>query len=230
MSKSKSILTPFEVRKYSPAGAHYPLDNIRLMMDIIEYDFFSKCLGLDIYEAMKKDFRVWDQATLWDSEITYKSGDFTIYDGAVLESEASNNTTEPGPDNEKWKEAAKFKKKNFNALWEYHLQRILAFDIYKRTLTYDTIKSGAKGLNVSAADQSGAMTAPVKDIEYTKSSIQRDIDTMVGSMKKWIVDQHELFTDDATKGYDFSLVGFISEDCNPCIVPGPINRRFGFKK
>lgn len=228
MHSSRAIITPFEVRKYSPAGPHYPLDNIRLMLDVIEFDFFRLCLGVDLYDAMRKDARRWDAATLWNPSSTYNTGDLVVYDGAVLESTKASNTSEPSGLNDSWKEAAKFTKKTYNTMWEAHLRRLLAFDAYRQTLTYDTIKSGAKGLSITTQDQSGAMTAPVKEIEYTKTTIQRHIDVMVESMKKWIIDQHQMWKDDNTKGIDFSAVSFIADDCEECNVPGKINRRIGF--
>ncbi|MEP7197273.1 MAG: hypothetical protein ABI851_12195 [Saprospiraceae bacterium] len=222
------ILTPFEVRKNSPAGASYPLDNLRLVLDIIEYDFFNKCLGIEYYNALKKDARRWETTSLWDASVTYKSGEFAIYDGCVLVSQASENTTQPSPLNDRWKVADKFTKKSSNDLYNNFLYKILAFEAYKQAITYDTIKSSAKGLVVSASDNSGVMTAQTKDIEYVKSTIQKQIDILVEGMKCWIIEQHDVWFLDNTKGLDFTLVKFIKDTCDPCIIEGKSNRRIGF--
>lgn len=224
----RTLLSPFEVIKYSAAGSSYPLDNIRILIPIYELEFMLSCLGEDFYNAMLKDKNSFEVAKQWVKGTTYNSGDLVIYNGSILECCNSLNSTEPSITNDKWREPDKFKKKSFNALWEYYLRSILAFKVYKEAIPQDTIKSSAKGLVVTAQDQSGAMTAQNKDIEYVLRHIQNQIDIQVNGMKNFITSKHKEFTKDSTKGYDFSTVNFIKEECDNCVESGKVNRRVGF--
>jgi len=224
----QNLITPFEVVKYSAAGNSYPLDNIRLLIQILEREFMISCIGEDYYNLMLNNVRKFDTAKAWVKATSYSAGDYVIYNGAILESCVSLNNTEPSVINDKWKEPAKFTKKAYNSLWDLYLKNILAFKIYKEAIPHDTIKSGAKGLVVSGADGSGAATATHKDVEYILRHIQNNIDLLVSGLNKYITDQYDLFKTDSTKGFDFSEVKFIKDSCDTCNVPGKRNRRMGF--
>lgn len=224
----KTLLTPFEVIKNSPAGNQYPLDDIRQLIPVIERDFMKNCLGLDYYDLLLKNCKTYETATIWKAG-TYTSGQVVIYNGSLLESCVISNTTEPSIGNDKWKEVDKFTKKEYNKLWEVHLKSVLCYKIYKESIPYATIKSNAKGLTINAQDQSGNMTATSKDIDFVCRTIQNQIDIMMSSMKDFIIDEHDKWKKDNTKGIDFSNVNFIKEDCSDCIVPGKHNRRVFFR-
>jgi hypothetical protein len=223
-----SIITPYEVKKYSPAGAGYPLDNINLFKDSIERDFFMNCIGEDYYNLMLKDARRFETATIWNKTTSYNSGDHVIYQGQILEScQSLNVNSEPIYGNDKWQEAAKFSKKAYNAIWNTYLNSIIAFKIYKECIPFDTIKSDAKGLQVFGQDGSGAMTANKYDVDFLQKRIQNQIDLLVDGFKKYVIAQYELFKVDPKTGYDFSLMMFV-EDCEKCIVQSKSNRRVSF--
>lgn len=223
-----SIITAYEVKKYSPAGASYPSDNINLFKDSIERDFFLNCIGEDYYNLMLRDARRFETATIWNKATTYNSGDYVIYQGQILTSNQSLNVnSEPVYGNTKWSEAVKFRKPAFNAIWDNYLASIIAFKIYKECIPFDTIKSDAKGLTVSAQDQSGAVTANKYDLDFIQKRTQNQIDLLVDGFKKYVIAQNELFKVDPKTGHDFSLMMFV-EDCEKCIVQGKSNRRVSF--
>lgn len=224
-----SLISPFEVIKYSGAGPSYPVDNIRLLIPIYERDFLIGCIGDTYYNLLLKDVRKFETATVYVKNQSYTAGDYVIYNGAILESCISLNTTEPSVINDKWKEPSKFTKKAYNGLWDNYLRNILAFVIYKEAIPYDTIKSGAKGLIVSESDQSGATTADSRTIEYVLRHKQKHIDLLISGLKKYITDQYELFKADSSKGADYSEVSFIKDSCENC-NGGVQNRRIGFIK
>lgn len=222
-----SLMCAFEVKKYSTAGSSYQSDNINLVKEFIERDFFIECIGEDFYNLLLKDSRSFEDATEWRQGVTYSSGDLVIYNGEILESETGLNTTEPVIPLTKWRIATKFKKPAYNAIWEKHLRYIIANKIYKECLPYDTIRSGAKGLTVQLQDQSGIMAAPKSDIQFILAHVQKHIDIQVDAFKKYVINQNDAYKTDKTKGYDFSLIKFV-EDCSECVTPGKTNRRTGF--
>jgi len=222
-----SLMSAFEIKKYSTAGSSYQSDNINLVKEFIEREFFIECVGEDYYALMLKDAVNFELTTEWRQGTTYSSGDFVLYGGEIMESCQSLNTTEPTLENPKWKIATKFRKKSFQAIWEKHLRYILANKIYKESLPYDTIRSGAKGLTIQMQDGSGIASALKGDIEYILVHIQKHIDIQVDAFKKYVINQNELYKADNTKGYDFSLIKFV-EDCEECVTPGKTNRRIGF--
>ncbi|HNC36749.1 MAG TPA: hypothetical protein PLD32_09290 [Saprospiraceae bacterium] len=222
----KTIISPLEVRAYSPADRSYPLDNIRVLLPATERTVFSSALGSDFYDKMLKDTRDFSKATIWEQG-EYKAGDFVIYDGVIFESCSTANTSEPEFTNEKWKIADKFRKKEFNQLYENHLRAVLAFAVYKAALPMDTIRSSAKGLSVSASDQSGSVTASAKDIDYVQRSIQQQLDQMIDQMVCWIIEQNELYKTDPTKGLDFSTCNVIKLD-EEVTLTGNGGRRIAF--
>mgnify|MGYP000845371710 CR=1 FL=1 len=224
----KTLISPLEVRAYSPADRNYPLDMIRVVLPSTERTIFSNALGSDYYDIMLKDSRDFSKATIWE-EGEYKSGEFVIYDGLIFESCSTANTTEPGFGNDKWKVADKFAKKAFNQLYENHLRAVLAFSVYKAALPLDTIRSSAKGLTISAQDQSGSVTAQTKDIDYIQRSIQQQIDQMVDQMICWIIQQNEAYKTDSTKGLDFSACNVISLDEDVTLADNG-QRRIAFLK
>lgn len=223
----KTLLTPLEVRAYSPADRTYPLDNIRVILPSVEMDIFSSALGGDFYTSMLKDVRDVSAAIIWKRGDEYKSGALVIYDGLIFESCSSVNMTEPGFGNEKWKVAPKFNKKAFNALYDNHLRSVVSFAVYKAALPLDTIKSSAKGLTISGADQSGSMTAQVKDIDYVQRSIQKQLDLMIEQMVCWMVEQNETFKTDNTKGLDFSACNIIKVE-DPITLTNNDRRKIAF--
>jgi len=222
-----SIITAYEVKKYSPAGAGYPLDNINLFKDSIERDFFMNCIGDDYYNLMLKDARRFETATAWNKTTSYNSGDYVIYQGSILEScQSLNVNSEPVFDNNKWKQAVKFRHKAYNAIWDNYLASIIAFKIYKECIPFDTIKSDAKGLVVFGQDATGATGANKYDLDFLQKRIQNQIDLLVDGFKKYAIAQYELFKADPSTGHDFSLMMFV-EDCEKCVVQGKTNRRIG---
>jgi len=223
-----NLLTPFEVVKYSAAGKSYPLDNIRLLIPVFERDFMISCIGEPYYNSMLKDVRKFDTAKLWVKGTSYNASDYVIYNGSILESCKSLNTSEPSITNEDWRIPNKFSKKAFNSLWDNYLRNVLCFKIYKEALPQDTILSGAKGLVVTTADQSGAMTAQAKDIEYILRHIQKHIDLLIDGMKNFIQINNDLYKLDPTKGFDYSEIYFVKEDCEPCNIQGKQNRTIAF--
>lgn len=223
-----SIITPYEVKKYSPAGASYPMDNINLFKDSIERDFFMNCIGEDYYTLMLKDARRFETATMWNKTTSYNSGDYVIHQGAILEScQSLNVNSEPSFTNDKWKVASKFRKPSYNAIWDQYLASIIAFKIYKECIPFDTIKSDAKGLVVFGQDATGATGANKYDLDFLQKRAQNQIDLLVDGFKKYVIAQYELYKVDPKTGHDFSLMMFV-EDCEKCIVQGKTNRRVGF--
>ncbi|NOT37204.1 MAG: hypothetical protein HOP11_07480, partial [Saprospiraceae bacterium] len=194
----KTLLTPFEVIKYSQAGNSFPLDNVRRLIPVIEIDFMDYCFGLDYYNLLLRNVKTYEKAVIWKAG-TYNSGDVVIYNGSLLESCNSANSTEPSVLNDKWKEVEKFTKKEYNKLWETHIRDVLSNKIYKESVPFATIQSGAKGLTVNAQDQSGNMTAPAKDIDFLCRTIQNQIDMMMNNMKRFIITQNDEYKKDNTK-------------------------------
>lgn len=223
-----NLLTPFEVIKYSAAGKSYPLDNIRLLIPVFERDFMIGCIGEPYYNLMLKDVRKFDTAKAWINGTSYNTGDYIIYNGSILESCKSTNTTEPSVINENWREPNKFNKKAYNSLWDNYLRNVLCFKIYKEALPQDTFLSGAKGLVITSQDQSGAMTAQSKDVEYILRHIQKHIDLLIEGMKSFIETNCEAYKLDITNGFDYSEIYFVKEDCNPCNIQGKHNRSIAF--
>lgn len=224
-----SLISNFEIINSSPAGPQYPLSNINLLRETTEATFLNDFLGSEFYQLMLADAINYSKVKAWEQR-NYTSGEMVFYNYSILKSTVSLNDSEPSYANENWKLAPKFNTEDYAAIWNPYLKNILAFTIYKKAVPFDTIMSGANGLMVKSTDgNAGCVTVSKNDQENYLRHLGSLINDMTNELKKYIIDQNNLYLSDKTKGYDYSLVAFIKDETKGNIER-PQRRRIKYKR
>lgn len=207
-----SLISNFEILSSCPAGPQYPLSNINLLRETTEATFLNDFLGSDFYSLMLKDAIDYTKVKSWEQK-TYSSGEIVFYNYSILKSTVSLNDLEPSATNDNWKIAPKFNKEIYSKIWNPYLKNIIAFTVYKKCAPLDTIQSGANGLTVKSNDgNAGFVTASKTDQENYLRHLGNLINDMTNELKKYIIEQNNLYLSDNTKGYDYSLINFIKDE------------------
>lgn len=223
-----SLISNFEVINSSPAGPQYPLSNINLLRVTTEKTFLNDFLGEEFYQLMLTNAIDYSRVKAWEQK-SYSSGELVWYNFSVLKSMVSLNTTEPSYSNNDWVLADKFRKKDYAAIWEPYLKNIIACTIYKKCVPLDTVMSGANGLTVKVNDgNSGNVTASKQDQENYLRHLGNVINDMTNELKKYIIEQNELYLSDNTKGFDYSKISFCKDE-SIGNIQRPQRRRIKFR-
>jgi len=188
-----SLITPFEVIKYSSAGRDYPSAQFCDLIDQIEETFARECLTEELYDYLISVLQAYPQTVReWDCNAIYSSGQFVVYNGCTFESQKNANRTQPGV-NDDWEQLERFTETGANLLWTKYLRRILAQMVYVETLTPTTFKSGANGIIVgqSAYGQGDFRSAGKSELNDVKQNIFKDIERTKANMLHWLNDNAE---------------------------------------
>ena len=228
----ETLISSYEVVKYSFAEREYSTQHICNLIKHVEKSVFSNCLGDDFYDMLISNSTKYDKAELWSKKKTYSQGDIVIYCGCFFESLINSNNEIPETEN--WFEPVKFENSCYQKLWECFLREILAQSIYKESIPFETMKGSAKGLMVFAPDDTGATTASMTNIRFVMDRITKLVDESTNLMVKWINSQHELWEcgqnqiPKVEQGCNFSMVKFIKDKCNPCTINNKAKRRISW--
>lgn len=190
-----SLITPFEVVKYSFAGRDYPSSQFCDLADQIEQEFARACLTDDLYDYLNAHLVAYPAAVSeWNCNSLYSIGDYAVYNGCTFESLKNANRTQPGA-NEDWEQLQRFDTDGANLLWTKYLRRILAQKTYLESLTVTTYKAGANGITVagSAYAQGDIRSANKGELNEVKSNVLKDIERTQANMLKWLDDNAETY-------------------------------------
>ena len=230
----ETLVSSFEVIKYSFAKKEYSTDAICNLIKTVEKNVFNKCLGDEFYDYLLSNVNTFDAATLWSKKKTYGKDDLVIFCGCIFESVIDENNDDPS-DSTNWIQPVKFNDMCLRKLWECYLREIICQSVYSESLVFETIQGTAKGLISLDTDNTGVKSASVQMIRLTQEKITSIVENAIDGMIKWIKEQHhqwECTKDDPDplkrKGCDFSLVKFISDKCKECTIDTKGKRRIAW--
>jgi hypothetical protein len=187
----RTIITPYEVVKHSPAGRDYPTDAIALLIPIVEQQYGNECLGETLYKWLVDNVNVYPADVVeWCAGTSYSIGDMVVRCGLLFESETDLNTTDPTGESPEWVEVKRFGDNDCaNEFWEDHLRQVLAFKLYIRSLNTTTRTTGANGLTVlegaGAYNNQGFKTASKADLNDYKTQLNTELEAAVANMIRW---------------------------------------------
>ena len=202
-----TLITAWEVVKYSPESNKFPTQYVQPHIYHKEQQAAREYLGIDFWDLLiadKVDYGVLEQ---WSDVTTYASGDYVDYYGTVLESIQANNTTDPVDDlaTEYWIEADKFTTACYQSLWdEGGLRDFLAFFIISEAYQPTTHPAGGKGITEwtddgGMRDGAGSRSASASTMQNRINGIRQQAEVRQKNMQAWMIRQHEaetcLFTD-----------------------------------
>lgn len=184
-----TLITAYEVKRYSPAGRAYPEANICLLLGQIEEDFMVTCFGREMYDWLKSKLKLYPKnAQEYDPSISYELNDVVIRHGCLFKSLVDCNRTDPVDSDNDWEQVQKFTDSCANSLWERYLRELLAFSVYERVIIYDTIQSTSGGLVVNVSDgmNTTVRAATKSEIADVVKSLRLHQEAILSNMRRWI--------------------------------------------
>ena len=204
-----SIITKYEILKYSPAKKYVSQDNICELAEIIEPDVLSDCFGTEFYEALKAATNDWKNVSGYVLGSTHALNDLVLFDGCVLISLEAANTETPTYNSTKWAAADKFTSAKFNDFWKNGGAMLVACSIILDDCVFQSYGFGANGLT-KIAGLEGLVTISKDELFVYRQTIERLIYRIKNNLINWVKQKHLANT------YDFTGVAFIDCDCLPC--------------
>lgn len=192
-----TLITSWEVVKYSPESDKFPAAYVGGHIYRKERWVRREILGKDFYDAMLDDMVDFGDPQEWSSETTYASGDYVKYYDTILQSIAADNTVEPCATNASgyWVEPDKFETACYNSLWvDGDLRGYLSHLIMADAIVHPTYPAGAKGvtewIDEGSATQS-ARSAKQNIVAAKQATLRKEADEILANLKDWVEDQLE---------------------------------------
>jgi len=182
-----SLITPFEVRKYSGAGRDYDPPTLCRLIPQIEQEFVRECLGSELRDYLLSKVTPLPAGVVeWENCGVYQTDDVVNYFGCIYTSTADNNATVPGEVGAEWDILEKFTDAGSNQLWSLYLREVLALKVYNESLTEATYRSTGGGIVINTGDNTGTRAANKTELSTVKSSIIRSIERTTTNMIEWL--------------------------------------------
>lgn len=224
-----SLITAWEVVRYSPEDDNFPTAKVEPFIETTEETVRRKWLGEDFYDALLSDKASYT-ATVWDSTATYAANDYVDYYGVILRSKTNSNTTAPCDDNgTDWAEVSKFSTACYNTLWTKYLRRYLAFIIMSKALKAVTYQAGAQGVTKYLSEDTRVVSVTLQELEGKTTHLLKEADEILENMREWIKDTYTDYSNGVSSASGCS--GLSSANC----VAGGIQqtqrprKRFNFR-
>lgn len=216
----QQLLTPFEVLLYSPAGLGYPTAQFCDLIPQIEEAFFEECLGAEFRGWMVESIReLPENVEAWQGNVVYQTGDFAIWQGCIFESLEDDNEDEPSEVS--WQAFERFENAAAQQLWAKYLRRVLAFKVYRASLTYTVYRGGNGGLLVNTGDGTGFRSLNKQELADLKNQLEADIELTNRNMMNWLLKNY--------KELEIPYSSPIGCDENGCIPKRRNVRRWNFR-
>lgn len=188
-----TLITPYEVVLYSPAGKEYPTDWICKLIPAIEEEYGYECLGKTLYEWLQTNVaEVPEDVEEWNCGSAYGIGEYTIRNGCLFKSTVDVNQTDPIDDEAgDWEAAKRFGDNECaNNFWELHLRGVLALKVFSRSVGVTTRKAGANGLTMleggGSFQNQGFKSAGKNDLSDYKNDLNKELETATRNMVRWV--------------------------------------------
>ena len=132
-----SLITAFEVLKYSPAGNDYPTATFCELIPQIEQKFKRDCLGKALYDYMVSKLTPYPTGVIeYNPTTTYAIGDKVIRNGCLFVSTVAGVAQHPLKWNGDWEAFERFTDEDVNTFWFSFVRRILALKVYMANFIY----------------------------------------------------------------------------------------------
>lgn len=189
-----SLITAYEVLKYSTAGKDYPTGQFCEIIPQVEEEFARECLGQDLYDHMVDSMAEYPAtATEWEDCTDYDTDDVVIRNGSLFVSLTDGNRTDPLVETGDWEAFERFTTTGTQLLWTRYLRRILALKVFMASRFDVTWRSGAGGVAVAMGDSAGFRAANKAEITLLKESDIAKIETATKNMLAWLTDNAETY-------------------------------------
>jgi len=221
-----SLITAYEVVKYSPAGRDYPTTHICNRIPIEEETLRNRCFGEDFWAYMESKLTpLPTTAVEWEDNGSYADGDFVIRDTCLYESLVNANTSDPLTDETNWSKFKKFTEDCLNTFWESYLRPYLAFKTYSGSLLYTTHNSGAGGLTIRSDDGgrgNGTRVANKGELGNTNNQLLADAQDIYDNMIVWLKKNRS--------SCEFPTIKLFDDNCGADCIQRKQTRRWAFRK
>lgn len=183
-----SLITAYEVLKYSTAGKDYPTGQFCEIIPQVEEEFARECLGQDLYDHMLENMAEYpDTAAEWDECASYNIDEVAIRNGGLFVSLTNANCSDPLNETGDWGIFERFTTEGTQLLWKKYLRRILALKVFVASRYDVTWRSGAGGVSVAMGDAAGFRAANKAEITLLKESDIAKIETATKNMLAWLM-------------------------------------------
>lgn len=187
-----TLITAYEVVKYSPVRFDYPTATICTAIKNKELSLFRDCLGTDFYNLLLADVINYHNIPEYNIYTEYTTGDIVFYDGTLFVALQGAPPSTPLEDDSSWAIAPKFTTTKYQVLWDDYLKYYLAYMIIHSTINYSTFQAGSMGLVlIKNYTEQGQSTVGLKELWNWKSNIKQDAVDFLENMKAYITDHIE---------------------------------------
>lgn len=199
-----SLITEREVIYHSSLGKDFPPSYVTDHLDITEENFMVEYFGQDFFDLLVGDLNTQEAVEPYDSDVTYSTGDKSLYEGRIFVSVLDDNIGQPVNEETWWAEDSKFDTDMYDEFWRKYLVKILARLISIPASTNATIKATKQGLITVSDVTTGFASASRASIgiwiDTTKSTTQE----LIKGMERWIKKQKLLDSYDD----EFELINY----------------------
>jgi hypothetical protein len=224
-----ALIATHEVIMYGVAERAFSPDKVLRIREVMEMRFFRACTGNDFYVTLKADVKDWSGKLQWTAG-SYSIGNMVWWQDNLWESTANSNTDEPSPASTKWKDATKFNTAEYDTLWKLYLRPIIANDIIRMVVPFETTKFTGKGAVVMTEDGANTSGADAKSLDYALRNLVDLTAKITDEMREYILDQQELYNANPATGWDYATAGVQFVNCDSCKTQSMgQTRRFAFK-
>ena len=184
-----SLITAYEVLKYSTAGKDYPTGQFCEIIPQVEEEFARECLGQDLYDFMVEKLTPYPTtAEEWEDCTVYSVDDVAIRNGCLFVSLEDGNRTDPLNETGEWEAFERFTTTGTNLLWTKYLRRILALKVFSQSRVDVTWRSGAGGVAIGMGDSAGFRSANAAELLRLKADDIAKIEMATKNMLAWLKD------------------------------------------
>lgn len=183
-----SLITPNEVKKFSPSDAHDNTSIREVFIQNKEEKLFNIYFGWEFYEALIAD-KI-DYETLpsyvgdYSATTAYTAGQTVQFVDELFTLIVANSTGIAPTNKVNWTRAKKFTNDDYNFLWERYLRNILAFNVLYTSVLYSAIQVTAKGVIKTKSDTFDSVS--LKELHSYKDGVKLDIEDICYNMDLFI--------------------------------------------
>lgn len=218
-----TLITQQEVIDFAPVDPNSHAEQRLPFIAMREEKIFRKCLGIGFYKAMMADRLTYGEAdcacdttyTNFQEGKSYTTDDVVLYKGRLYKATNGTNGTQIPTNQSYLRLAPRFRKDEYNFLWERYLRAVLAFSISNDSMFYRLVSDTPLGVG-QKEDDGKFKPLGVRDAGRLRQEYQTNIDDLMGTMHEFIKENKDLYPDYAP----------FTDECVNCNINKP--RHYGF--